>query len=216
MKKILTLIIIMITAFAVTASAQSKKAKTRKKVATQTTTVTKPDDKKAVVTETRSTTTSASSAAPAKHSVTPSYDDYYKTALGIKFLYGISITGKHFLNEKGALEGILQYHSLGDLGSEINFTALYEHHGKIAGAPGLRWYVGGGGYFGYLNVDSDNQFIADEASTTSFGVVGALGLEYKIKNVPIAISADWQPVYVVNNGGGFTSANGGFGIKYTF
>lgn len=51
---------------------------------------------------------------------------------------------------------------------------------------------------------------------TIFGVAGVLGLEYKFKGIPLAISADWQPIYLLNENSGFSAENGGIGIKYTF
>jgi outer membrane protein W len=144
-------------------------------------------------------------------------DDFYKTALGVKFLHGISLTAKHFINEKGALEAVIQYRHYTDLGSEINFTGLYEYHGKITGASGLRWYVGGGAYAGYFSSSNDALDDLDDGSSNfTFGVAGTVGLEYKIKGVPLAISADWQPLYIINGNSSFVSDNGGIGIKYTF
>jgi hypothetical protein len=144
-------------------------------------------------------------------------NDYYKTALGLKFLYGISFTVKHFINDKAALEAVIQYRSHSGVGKEFNFTGLYEYHGEIKGASGLRWYAGGGAYVGYFSYDNDQlEELVDESSTTTFGVAGTVGLEYKIKSLPIAISADWQPVYILNGNSGFAADNGGFGIKYTF
>ena len=135
----------------------------------------------------------------------------YKTAIGVKFLYGISLTAKHFLKEQHALEGIFNYRGFDGLGSQFGATIAYEYHNPIKGVPGLKWYVGGGGHFQYFSFDDDNV----EASSL-FGAVGVLGLEYKIKGIPLAISADWQPVYIFNENSGFSAENGGIGIKYTF
>lgn len=206
MTKITTVLSILIIALSLQASAQSKKTKAKAKpkktvVATKTTyTETAP-----AKTETRVTTTQA---AAAKRPVAMREDDYYKTAVGVKFLYGIALTAKHFINDKAALEGIIQYRNNDGFGKEFNFTGLYEYHGKISGAPGLRWYGGGGAYVGYYSLDN--------GSSTTFAVAGVLGLEYKIKGAPIAISADWQPLYFLNGSSGFAADNGGLGVKYTF
>jgi hypothetical protein len=135
----------------------------------------------------------------------------YKAAIGLKFIYGISVTGKVFLKERSALEGILRYNGAGGLGANIAFSGLYEHHNDIKAIDGLRWYIGGGGHVNYLKYDND---YGDPV--TSFGIVGIVGLEYKIQTLPIAISADWQPGYIFSNGAGFSAENGGIGIKYTF
>ena len=98
----------------------------------------------------------------------------YKAALGLKFIYGVALTGKVFIKENSALEGILRYNGAGGLGNNIAFTGLYEYHAPIKGVDGLRWYLGGGGHVNYFSwKDSD----AD--AVTTFGVAGVLGLEYK-------------------------------------
>lgn len=87
---------------------------------------------------------------------------------------------------------------------------MYEYHGAISGAAGLKWYGGGGVYLGQATFDLIDQ------STFNYGPTGVLGLEYKFKDLPLAISADWQPVFLINTGGGFAGENGGIGIKYAF
>ena len=143
-------------------------------------------------------------------SVKPS-TSYYKTALGLKFIYGVSFTGKFFIRENAALEGILRYNGAGGLGSNIAFSGLYEHHADVKSLAGLRWYVGGGGHVNYFSYKGGGY-----DAVTTFGVVGILGLEYKIKNLPLAISADWQPGYIISSHIGFSAENGGLGVKYTF
>jgi len=138
----------------------------------------------------------------------------YRAALGIKFLWGISATGKFFLKDKAALEAIVHYDGMGGLGTALNLTALYEYHGNFA-VPGLRWYLGGGASLGYAKLKGFEDSELD-SSTLSYGLDGVAGLEYKIDKLPIAISLDWQPGYSLNSGGGFISKSGGFGIKYTF
>ncbi|SOD14245.1 hypothetical protein [Pedobacter xixiisoli] len=135
----------------------------------------------------------------------------YKAALGLKFIYGVSATGKVFLKDKHALEGIVRYNGAGGLGSNIAFTALYQYHNNIKDVDGLRWYIGGGGYVNHFSW-KDN----DIAGVTTFGASGVIGLEYKIKSLPLAISADWVPGYVISKNIGFSAENGGIGIKYTF
>lgn len=135
----------------------------------------------------------------------------YKTALGLKFIYGVSATGKFFINNNGAIEAIVRYNGAGGVGTNIALTALYEYHLPIKGVDGLRWYVGGGGFGNYFTYkdDSDNSVI-------TYGVSGVIGLEYKFAKLPLAISADWVPGYVINDGLGFSAENGGLGVKYTF
>jgi hypothetical protein len=203
-----------------TAQAQTKKP-VKKTTSTKTTPIKKttPATK---TTPTRTTTTQSTTSRPATpeklstsksvKSAKANAGNYsYKAAIGLKFIYGISLTGKVFIKENSALEGILRYNSAGGLGSNIAFSGLYEYHSPIKGVDGLRWYVGGGGHvnhFTWKDVDAD--------AVTTFGVVGIVGLEYKFANLPLAVSADWQPAYIISNPSGFSAENGGIGIKYTF
>ncbi|MET4081884.1 hypothetical protein ABIB40_001835 [Pedobacter sp. UYP30] len=135
----------------------------------------------------------------------------YKTAVGLKFIYGVSLTGKFFIKDDAAIEAIVRYNGAGGFGSNIALTALYEYHGDIKGVDGLRWYIGGGAFANYFSWKD-----IDAPSVTTYGVSAVAGLEYKFAKLPIAISADWLPGYVISNNIGFSAENGGVGIKYTF
>lgn len=126
----------------------------------------------------------------------------YKTALGAKFYPG-AISLKHFVNDQVALEGLGYFWDRG-----FRITGLYEIHGNINGAPGLKWYVGPGAHVGFYNTKW--------GGGSSFGVDGVLGLDYKINVAPINLSIDWQPSFEFGDGRGFTGNWGGFAIRYTF
>lgn len=197
MKKLL--IILGLCATTIGVQAQTKKpAKAPAKTSTAKPANTKP-------------ATSVSANKPVQQQASFASTSDYKTAIGVKFLYGLSVTAKHFLKEKHALEGIFTYRGFDGLGSQFGATIAYEYHQPINGVPGLKWYVGGGGHFQYFSFDDNNV-----DATTLFGAVGVLGLEYKFKGIPLALSADWQPVYIFNENSGFSAENGGIGIKYTF
>lgn len=127
----------------------------------------------------------------------------YQTALGVKVWDGGGISLKHFVSDNNALEGIGYFWSQG-----IRVTGLYEIHGDISNAPGLRWYIGPGAHIGFYNSkNGDGSFI---------GVDGVLGLDYKFNRAPINMSLDWQPSFEFGNSRGFTGSWGGLGIRYTF
>lgn len=191
-----TLITIILCAVTINISAQTKKVPAKKPAAK---TVAKPIVKSVPIAKDNSKPTSYSAS------------ENYSTAIGVKFLYGISLTAKHFLKEKHALEGIFTYRGFNGLGTQIGISVAYEYHLPIKGVPNLKWYVGGGGHFEYFSFDDE---LVDP--TTVFGALGVLGLEYKFKGIPIAVSADWQPVFTFTSGGGFSAENGGIGVKYTF
>lgn len=207
MKKTLLLLALLAT-ITNTVNAQTTKAKTTpKKAATAKATASQKKQATSTATTAKKETKSVS---PATNNRVAQPESDYKTALGLKFIYGISLTGKHFISNNGALEAIVRYRDYGS-GSEFNFSGLYEYHSPISGAPGLRWYAGGGAFLGQASFDYPL-----DTSVFNYGPTGVLGLEYKFQNIPLAISADWQPVFLINSGGGFTGENGGIGVKYTF
>jgi hypothetical protein len=127
----------------------------------------------------------------------------YRTALGVKVWDGGGISFKHFLTDNNALELIGYFWSQG-----FRITGLYEIHGDINGAPGLRWYIGPGAHIGFYNTKYGDGSFA--------GIDGVLGLDYKFNGAPINISLDWQPSFEFGDGRGFVGSWGGLGIRYTF
>lgn len=128
----------------------------------------------------------------------------YRTALGVKFYPG-AISLKHFVNGNNALEALGYFWDRG-----FRLTGLYEIHGNIKGAPGLKWYIGPGVHVGFYN--------EKYGGASSFGVDGVLGLDYKINSAPINLSVDWQPSFEFGEkyGHGFSGNWGGFAVRYTF
>jgi len=127
----------------------------------------------------------------------------YTNALGVKVWDGGGITFKHFFNEKNAGELIGYFWSHG-----MRITGLYEIHGDIDGAGGLKWYIGPGAHIGFYNTKYGGNSFA--------GIDGVLGLDYKFKGAPINMSLDWQPSFEFGDNRGFVGSWGGLGIRYTF
>ncbi len=128
----------------------------------------------------------------------------YKTALGVKVWDGAGVTFKTFVAPNNALEVIGYFYRFG-----TRLTGLYEIHGDISGAPGLKWYIGPGAHLGFYNNKPYN-------STTVAGIDGVLGLDLKINKAPLNFSLDWQPSFEFSDGRGFNGNWGGLGIRYTF
>lgn len=136
----------------------------------------------------------------------------YQTALGVKFYPGGGITLKHFVNNNAALEGIGYFWNDG-----MRITGLYEFHGNINGAPGLKWYAGPGAHIGFWNDKYwRREYGFVRRGNAIIGIDGVLGLDYKFKGAPINMSIDWQPSYEFGDYGGFYGNWGGFAIRYTF
>jgi hypothetical protein len=127
----------------------------------------------------------------------------YKTALGVKVWDGGGISFKHFLTDRNAIELIGYFWNRGS-----RITGLYEIHGPITGAPGLKWYIGPGAHIGFYNTRYGDGVFA--------GIDGVLGLDYKFKGAPINMSVDWQPSIEFGDNRGFVGSWGGLGIRYTF
>src|ERR1041385_6978270 len=76
----------------------------------------------------------------------------YTTALGVKFYPG-AVSLKHFNHPNKAIEGLGYFYSDG-----VRFTGLYEIHGDITGAEGLKWYIGPGAHIGFWNDTWKNKY----------------------------------------------------------
>ncbi|MBL7696688.1 MAG: hypothetical protein JNK79_00955 [Chitinophagaceae bacterium] len=103
----------------------------------------------------------------------------YRFGLGVRLSNSTptlnnSITGKYFVTNQNAVEGILSF------GSRFGVGALLEIH-KPTNIEGLRWFYGGGAYVGFEN------------SKTYLGPTGIIGIDYKFANVPINLSVDYKP-----------------------
>jgi hypothetical protein len=103
----------------------------------------------------------------------------YRFALGVRLSNSTptlnnSITGKYFITDKSAVEGIVSF------GSRFGMGALLEIH-KPLNVEGLTWMYGAGAYVGFQD------------KNTYLGPTGILGLDYKFANVPINLSLDWKP-----------------------
>ncbi len=127
----------------------------------------------------------------------------YTSALGIKIWDGGGVTFKHFFNENKAGELIGYFYRNG-----VRFTGLYEIHGDIEGAEGLKWYLGPGAHIGFYGSGYGNGVFA--------GLDGVIGLDYKFNALPLNLSLDWQPSFEFGSGRGFFAGWGGLGIRYTF
>jgi hypothetical protein len=133
----------------------------------------------------------------------------YKTALGAKFYPG-AITLKHFTQTNRALEGLGYFWEDG-----FRITGLYEIHGDINGAPGLKWYVGPGAHIQFWNEKWRERYPVRDKGV-AIGVDGVLGLDYKIGGAPINLSLDWQPSFNFVGYTYFEGGWGGFAVRFTF
>jgi hypothetical protein len=137
-----------------------------------------------------------------------SMGDNYQTAIGIK-LYPTAVSVKHFTGSNIAIEGLGYFYNDG-----IRLTCLYELHYNIDGVEGLKWYVGPGAHIGIWNDNWKTKY-PDRNSSVAIGIDGVLGIDYKIKGVPLNISFDWQPSLNLIGYTYFEAGWGGLGVRYT-
>ena len=129
----------------------------------------------------------------------------YETALGlgIDFGDGQTLVGpsvKHFFAENHAGMGEVTF------GDNVTFlTAMYQYHKEFPNADGFQWFAGGGPSIAFFDGGAD------------FFLRPVVGLDYKITNVPLALSFDWRPwIFLGDNGDTFEAARFGLGFRYTF
>lgn len=136
----------------------------------------------------------------------------YKTALGVRLsssqaMVNNSISIKHFLNDKTAIEGLLSF------GDPLALGALVEIHKPFATTEGLRWFYGGGAYLGFVKTYDPNK---DRNETdANFGAQGVIGLDYKFANIPLNLSLDWKPELNLVTDINFEPAAVGFTARFT-
>lgn len=124
---------------------------------------------------------------PAYYDIKPAGRDY-RMSVGLRLSNSIptlnnGITGKYFITDRSAVEGIISF------GSRFGIGGLLEVYQPFNTA-GLSWFYGAGLYGGFQsNSDKDG----NGGGKTYFGPTGILGLDYKFPNAPINLSLDWKP-----------------------
>lgn len=114
----------------------------------------------------------------------------YKSAIGGRIGSPISFSYKHFITQPGAIELNAGFAPL-VYGAYFRIGAMYQHHFPIAPVEGLKWYVGGGIFFDIYSYK--NNYSNKNYGSGSLGVNGVGGVDYKFKNIPLNLSADWMP-----------------------
>ncbi|MBA4167784.1 MAG: hypothetical protein H0X41_09625 [Chitinophagaceae bacterium] len=122
--------------------------------------------------------------------------------LGIDFGKGETLFGpsvKHFFNENSAGQAEILF------GSGLTvLQAFYQYHQEFEGASGLKWYAGVGPQIYLYSGGSD------------FAISPMAGLDYKITDVPLSLTFDWRPRFILTHGGDFNAARFGIGFRYAF
>lgn len=134
----------------------------------------------------------------------------YKTAIGARIGYPLTVSGKYFMNESIAIEGNVGLRAFSQY-RWINLSAAGLKHKPLDVLDGLNWYYGAGVSIYFWRFETVSTF-----ASSSFGLQGYLGLDYTFKKSPINVSLDWTPTFFIK---GYTSGLGtrfgGLGIRYT-
>jgi len=130
----------------------------------------------------------------------------YENAVGMRIDFGssfgtlVGLSGKHFFNDNVAGEMQLLFGNGGTL-----IEPELQYHGDIQNAAGLKWLIGFGPGFAFGNGQTDVLLRP------------SIGLDYKLANdVPINLTFDWRPAFIVTHGSYTEAARFGFVVRYTF
>jgi hypothetical protein len=137
----------------------------------------------------------------------------YEWSLGVRAGTPLQISAKHFLNKGLCLEGMLGYYSFN---SEIHWRmagAALQFHFPFPESRNLTFYAGGG--FSVHNWVWKHSINGRAYPKTVFGAFTQVGVEYKMKKVPLALSVDWMPIYqAAGYDQGLGIAYGAIGIRF--
>jgi opacity protein-like surface antigen len=139
---------------------------------------------------------------------TQTFAQSYKNSLGlgIDFGDGSTLVGpsyKHFFTGKDAVQAELLFSD-----NTVWAGGYYQYHQPFSGTPALKWYLGLGPQFAFVDGAFENY--------TVVLLRPMAGLDYKIANTPIALNFDWRPMAQLNHGSGFEAARFGVGFRFTF
>jgi len=135
--------------------------------------------------------------------MTTSFAQNYDAAIGLRLGYPTSISYKKFLSESNAAELWGGFRSFGTY-NEISVNAGYQIHKDIESVDQLQWYYGAGAGVALYSYD----FVSDDGGV-GVSIAGYLGLEYTFTDLPIVISADWIPSFLIGGGRSGLGADGG-------
>jgi len=137
----------------------------------------------------------------------------YQNAIGGRFGVANGITFKHFMNERDALDFILNFRAKKNQYSSFRLVGLYEIHNPIANAAGLQWYYGIGAGIGSYTYKGNQ---SNKDSNVYLSVDGVLGLDYKFNGAPINIALDWKPSFDISPDQGLDFEGVGLSIRFAF
>jgi hypothetical protein len=126
----------------------------------------------------------------------------YSQELGVRF--------GDVLGNNVALDGLFRVGEFSRIHADLSFgnngvgvEALWDFLYRPLGGEAVNWYVGVGPSLGFFD-------------TFILGASGEIGLEYKFNGVPISISGDWRPTFILLENTNFWAGGFGFNVRYVF
>ncbi|MFT6335156.1 MAG: hypothetical protein ACI86M_001790 [Saprospiraceae bacterium] len=142
-----------------------------------------------------------------------SYAQNYKSSVGLRLGYPVAGSFKTFISETSALEGIVGFGSYSSYLTYINVRANYLIHSDIESVENLQWFYGAG--VGVFIWSYDDLYFSERNNNIGLGISGIIGAEYTFEDLPLAVSVDWAPTFIVSGvGSGFGSGYGAFTVRY--
>ena len=122
----------------------------------------------------------------------------YESAIGLRLGDPWALSYKNFVNEKTAFEGYIGFRNFPTY-SEMRINGAFLSHQKISSVEGLNWYygVGLGAVFYHFKTN-----FTGLGGGVSIAASGYIGVEYKLKEIPLLMAIDWVPTFHI---GGFDS-----------
>lgn len=134
----------------------------------------------------------------------------YHSALGVRLGYTNGITYKTFVKSNRAFEAIGTFRNHG-----FGLTGLYEVHGRAFNSRDFNWFIGGGGHIYGWNRDHRPRYVDNDRNYV-IGLDGIIGLEAKMRTIPLGISLDWKPTIDFINHSGYTGDEVALSLRYTW
>ena len=134
------------------------------------------------------------------------FSQYYNSAIGVRLGNASGITGKVLFGNKFYLEGIFTARWDG-----FNITGLAEIVQPFPDTPGLSWYYGFGANLGFWDDPGDSSSDTD----LNLGADFVLGMEYTFEDVPINLSIDWKPYFIIITNPRFEFDEFALSVRYT-
>ena len=141
----------------------------------------------------------------------------YTNAIGMRIDLGsnygtyVGVSGKHFFDTHNAGEAQVLFGSGG-----VMIGAEYQYHADIPNAAGLKWYAGFGPAIAIAKKSYHYGYYYDYYTSGGTDVLlrPTVGLDYKVKDIPLNFSFDWRPAFIVTHGTDFNAARFGLGFRF--